>query len=111
MDPCARKELEHWKNTIPHLNSRCFADAVCRQSRIVYSDANAVGCAAFIAIDDIPVSHKNWDSLHMKQNSTWRELHCFSSFKEFCTSSFRVHINAAQHLYVPLLSLRRDSPP
>ena len=34
------------------------------------------GCAAFIAIDDMLVSHKNWDSLQMKQSSTWRELHC-----------------------------------
>ena len=24
------------------------------------------GCAAFIAIDDMLVSHKNWDSLQMK---------------------------------------------
>ena len=36
------------------------------------------GCAAFIAIDDMLVSHKNWDSLQMKQSSTWRELHCVS---------------------------------
>ena len=57
---------------------------VCRPSRIVYSDANAVGCAAFIAIDDNPVSHKNWDSLQMKQSSAWRGLHCVSfSLKSF----------------------------
>ena len=68
LDPCAQKEF--WRNNISHLNFRCSADAVCRPSRIVYSDASAVGCAAFIAIDDMPVSHKIWDSLHMKQSST-----------------------------------------
>ena len=68
MDQAARKELEFWKN-VSHRNSRCFAHAIRRPSRIVYSDASAVGCTAFIAIDDMPVSHKNWDSL---------ELHCVS---------------------------------
>ena len=43
-----------------------------------YLDASTVGCAAYITIDDMPVSHKNWDSLQMKQSSTWRELHCVS---------------------------------
>ena len=68
LDHAARKELEFL---------RCFADAICRPSRIVYLDASPVGCAAFIAID-MPVSHKNWDSLQIKQSSTWRELHCVS---------------------------------
>ena len=45
-------------------------------SRIVYSDASAVGCAAFISMNDKPVSHKNWDAIEMKQSSTWRELMC-----------------------------------
>ena len=84
LDPCARKELGVLENTVSHPNSRCFADAVRRPSRIVYSDASALGCAAFIAIDDKPVLHKNWDSLQMKQSSTWRELHCVSfSLKSF----------------------------
>ena len=77
LDHAARKELEFWKINVSHFNSRCFADAIRRPSRIVYSDASAVGCAAFIAID-MPVSHKNWDSLQIKQSSTWRELHSVS---------------------------------
>ena len=77
LDHAARKELEFWKSNVSHLNSRCFADAIRRPSRIVYSDASAVGCPAFIAID-MPVSHKNWDSLQIKQSSTWRKLHCVS---------------------------------
>ena len=78
LDPCARKELEFWKNNVSNLNSRSFLNTVRKPSRIVYSDASATGCAAFIAIDDTPVSHINWDSLQMNQSSTWRELHCVS---------------------------------
>ena len=78
LDPCARKELEFWKNNVSNLNSRSFLNTVRKPSRIVYSDASATGCAAFIAIDDTPVSHINWDSLQMSQSSTWRELHCVS---------------------------------
>ena len=78
LDPCARKELEFWKNNVFHLNSRSSADPFRRPSRIVYSDASAVGCAAYIAIDNMPVSHKNWDSLQMKQSSRCRELHYVS---------------------------------
>ena len=58
LDHSARKELEFWKSNVSHLNSRCFADAIRRPSRIVYSDAAAAGCTAFIAID-MPASHKN----------------------------------------------------
>jgi len=39
-------------------------------SRIVYSDATAVGCAAFISMNDKLVSHNNWDAIEMKQSST-----------------------------------------
>ena len=36
LDHAARKELEFWKSSVSHLNSRCFADAIRRPSRIVY---------------------------------------------------------------------------
>ncbi|KAK2564547.1 hypothetical protein P5673_011997 [Acropora cervicornis] len=55
LDPCARKELEFWKNNVSNLNSRSFLNTVRKPSRIFYSDASATGCAAFIAIDDTPV--------------------------------------------------------
>ena len=70
LDPCARKELEFWKNNISSFNSRSFLNTVRKPSRIVYSDASATCCAAFIAIDDTPVSHINWNSLQMNQSST-----------------------------------------
>ena len=38
----ARKELAFWKTNVSHLNSRCFADAIRRPFRIVYSDASAI---------------------------------------------------------------------
>ena len=43
---------------------------------MVYSDASAVGCAAFISMNGRPVSHKNWNAIEIKQSSTWRELMC-----------------------------------
>ena len=76
LDPCARKELEFWKNNVFHLNSRSSADPFRRPSRIVYSDASAVGCAAYIAIDNMPVSHKNWDAIETKQKSQHGESSC-----------------------------------
>ena len=36
LDHAVRKELEFWKSSVFHLNSRCFADAIRRPSRIVY---------------------------------------------------------------------------
>ena len=60
------------------MNSRSFLNTVRKPSRIFYSDVSGNDCAAFIAIDDTPVSHINWDSLQMNQSSTWRELHCVS---------------------------------
>ena len=45
-DPCARKELEFWKNNVFSLNSRSFLNTVRKPSRIVYSDVSATGCAA-----------------------------------------------------------------
>ena len=93
MDPCARKELEFWKNNVFHLNSRSSADPFRRPSRIVYSDASAVGCAAYIAIDNMPASHKNWDSLQMKQSSKWRELHYVSfALKSFADLLSGCHV-------------------
>ena len=42
LDHAARKELEFWKSNVSHLDSRCFADAIGRPSRILYLDASAV---------------------------------------------------------------------
>ena len=79
MDLCARKELEFWKANVSSLNSGSLHEVVKRPTRIVYSVASAGGCAAFISIDNMPVGRKNWDSLEMKQSSSWSwKLHCVS---------------------------------
>ena len=47
LDPCARKDLEFWKDNVSNLNSRSFLNTVRKPSRIVYSDSIATGLAAF----------------------------------------------------------------
>ena len=50
LDPCARKELEFWKNNLSNLNSGSFLNTVRKPSRIVYSDASATGCAELLQL-------------------------------------------------------------
>jgi len=69
-------ELKFWREHLRSLNCRPIWSKTVLPSRIVYSIASAVGCAAFISMNDKPVSHKNWDAIEMKQSSTWRELMC-----------------------------------
>ena len=69
-------ELKFWSEHLRSLNCRPIWRKAFLPSRIVYSDASAVGCAAFISMNDKPVSHKIRDAIEMKQSSTWRELRC-----------------------------------
>jgi len=69
-------ELKFWSEHLRSLNCRPMWRKTVLPSCIVYSDASVVGCAAFISMNDKPVSHKNWDAIEMKQSSTWRELVC-----------------------------------
>ena len=69
-------ELKFWHEQLHRLNSRPIWREHALPSRVVYSDASAIGCAAFISMNGKPVSHKNWDAIEMKQSSTWRELMC-----------------------------------
>ena len=69
-------ELKFWREQLQNLNSRSIWRKQVLPSRVVYSDASAVGCAAFFYMNGKPVSHKNWDAIEMKQSSTWRELVC-----------------------------------
>ena len=72
-------ELKFWSEHLRSLNCRPIWRKTVLPSRIVYSDTSAVGCAAFISMNDKPVSHKNWDAIEMKQSSTWRESLCVSN--------------------------------
>ena len=69
-------ELKFWREQVQNLNSRPIWRNHVLPSRVVYSDASVVGCAALIFMNGKPVSHKNWDAIEMKQSSTGRELVC-----------------------------------
>ena len=69
-------ELKFWSAHLQSLNCRPIWRKPVLPSRVVYSDASDVGCAAFISMKGKPVSHKNWDAVEMRQSSTWRELMC-----------------------------------
>ena len=85
-------ELKFWREHLQSLNRRPIWRKHMLPSRVVYSDASAVGCAAFISMNDRPVSHKNWDAIEMKQSSTWRELmcvgHALRSFAHFLKGTY-----------------------
>ena len=51
----------------------------------MYSDASDVGCAAYIAMNGKPVSHRNWDAVEIRQSSTWRELMCVKHALQGCS--------------------------
>lgn len=76
LDSDALIELKLWREHLQSLNHRPIWRKHTLPSRVVYSDANAVGCAAFISMNGRAVSHKNWDAIEIKQSSTWRELMC-----------------------------------
>ena len=63
-------ELKFWSEHLRSLNCRPIWRKTVLTSRIVYSDASAVGCAAFISMNDKLVLQKNWDAIEMKQSST-----------------------------------------
>ena len=65
-------ELRFWHEQLHRLNSRPIWREQALPSRVVYYDASAIGCAAFISMNGKPVSHKNWDAIEMNQSSTWR---------------------------------------
>ena len=68
--------LEFSHEQLHRLNSRPIWREHAFPSRVVYSDASVIGCAAFFSMNGKPVSHINWDAIEMKQSSTWRELMC-----------------------------------
>ena len=76
LDSNALVELKFWREHFQSLNCRPIWRKYTLPSRVVYSDASAVGCAAFISMNGRAVSHKNWDAIEIKQSSTWRELMC-----------------------------------
>ena len=82
MDPCARKDLEFWKDNVSNLNSRSFLNTVRKPSPIVYSDSIATGMAELpsVALDDTPVLHVYWDALQTNQSLSGE-----NSQRQFCS--------------------------
>ena len=76
LDADVQVELKFWREHLRSLNCRPIWRKPVLPSRVVFSDASAVGCAAFISINGKPVSHRNWDAIEMRQSSTWREFMC-----------------------------------
>ena len=70
-------ELIFWREHLQSLNRRSIWRKHVLPSRVVYSDASAVGCAAFISMNDRPVSYKNWDAV----DSVWDPftVDCFAN--------------------------------
>ena len=67
LDSDALIELKFWREHLQSLNCRPIWRKHTPPSRVVYSDASAVGCAAFISMNGRPVSHKDWDAIEIKQ--------------------------------------------
>ena len=73
-------ELKFWREHLQSLNRRPIWRKHILPSRVVYSDASAAGCAAFISMNDRPVSHNNWDAIEMKQFHVERAHVCRARF-------------------------------
>ena len=59
LDSDALIELKFWREHLQILNCRPIWRQHTLPYRVVYSDASAVGWAAFISMNGRPVSHKN----------------------------------------------------
>ena len=67
LDSDALTELKFWCERLQSLNCRPIWRKHTLPSWVVYSDASAVGYAAFISMNGRPVSHKTWDAIEIKQ--------------------------------------------
>ena len=56
-----------------HFNGVFFWPVPCAPSVLVFSDASANGCSAFIQGTDL-VFQRNWSLDESEKSSTWREL-------------------------------------
>ena len=66
-------ELHFWHNNVHKLNGIPLWPVKDRPTTMVYSDASAVGCGSFIAVEN-KVFQQNWSQTERYKSSTWREL-------------------------------------
>ena len=75
MDDYCKKELAFWHSYSKHLNSRAINDKPAKRSNfIVYSDASASGCGAYLDLNGEQACHKLWEVSEGEKSSTWQEL-------------------------------------
>ena len=68
-----KNELFFWRDNLKSLNGVLFWPVPFVPSVVIFSDASANGCAAFIQGTDL-VFQRNWSSDESEKSSTWREL-------------------------------------
>ena len=68
-----KNELLFWRDNLNALNGVLFWPVPFVPSVVIFSDASANGCAAFIQGTDL-VFQRNWSLDESEKSSTWREL-------------------------------------
>ena len=74
INPEALEELKFWAFNADHMNIRNFVYPTQPLQIVVFSDTSSVGCGSYISINVVPMAHRNFTEIEMKQSSTWREL-------------------------------------
>ena len=70
-----QKRVTFWKSYAKRLNSRAIKDKPAKKLNfIVYSDASASGCGAYLDLNGEQACHKLWEVSEGEKSSTWREL-------------------------------------
>ena len=64
----ARRELLFWRDNLRDINGVLFWPSPSFPSKIVFSDASATGCAAFIQ-GSTEIFHRNWSSIESQKSS------------------------------------------
>ena len=68
-----KSELLFWRDNLKALNGVLFWPVPFVPSVVIFSDASANGCAAFIQGTDL-VFQRNWSLDESEKSSTWRKL-------------------------------------
>jgi hypothetical protein len=84
----AIQELEFWQRNLSVVIRRPLAPDLYRDTLIVYSDASATGCGAFVLGDLNTAMVHYWSRDEQKASSTWRELQAVVLFIEIHHEQF-----------------------
>ena len=102
-------------SNLKQLNCRVVSDSPYRMSNyVVYSDASATGCGAYLDINGEQVCNKQWDLEERRRSSTWRELSAilfaFHLFLSLLIGSYVKWFSDSQSAYktIQVGSMRSD---